>query len=147
MKNTILQNIAATTLLTALSYGSAVSAHTANGALAAKANAVDVYQMRCFRNSAGATGKFVTRIRAAKVGALISAQAYKGRLASQTTDPRGGNALYSPVGTIAKGGEGLYTILVDKSGVGANSYVLIAHCETARGVHSGETEPALVQNQ
>jgi hypothetical protein len=149
MKKLVLQNIiTATALLAAMSYAGGVSAHEAKGALGAAASSVDVYQTTCSKNTAGATGKFTTRVKALKAGVLVSIQTSKGKLASHTTDIKGGDATYSPDTSIKAGGEGLYTIFVDKSGAGAMNYVLETHCQTAAGVsHSGQTEPVQVQNQ
>jgi hypothetical protein len=122
-------------------------AHTANGALKAAAGSVDVYETSCSKNSAGATGMFSSRVKATKAGAIVSIQASKGKLASQATDIKGGNAVYSAVATLKGGGEGIYTLLVDKSNAGVTDYVLEAHCETTTGNHTDQTEPVLVQNQ
>jgi hypothetical protein len=149
MKKLVLQKIVATTaLLAAMSYAGIVSAHEAKGSLGAAASSVDVYQTTCSKSATGATGKFTTRVKALKAGVLVSIQASKGKLASHTTDVKGGDATYSPDTSIKAGGEGVYTILVDKSGAGAMNYVLEAHCQTAAGAsHSGQTEPVQVQNQ
>lgn len=139
--------MAAAVLLATLGYVGAASAHTANGSLGAAAGAVDVYQTTCSKNAAGATANFMARVKAAKAGVLVSVQAIKDTKASQATDAAGGNAAYSPDGKIVGGGEGVYTILVNKSGAGAMNYVMEAHCNTASGGHSGQTEPKAVQNQ
>ncbi|WP_394753535.1 hypothetical protein [Crenothrix sp.] len=148
MKKTVLHNmVTVTALLAAISYVGTASAHSANGALKAGAGSVDVYQTTCSKGTGGATGKFLTKVKAATKGVLVSIQASKGKLASHTTDALGGNAAYSPDAIIKSGGEGVYTILVDKSGTGPINYVLEAHCQTASGAHSGQTEPVQVQNQ
>lgn len=148
MKKVVLQKIVTVTaLLATMSYVGTAFAHSVNGALKAGASAVDVYQSTCSKDTAGATGKFLTKVKAAKAGVLVSVQVSKGKLASHTTDLKGGDAAYSPDAIIKGGGEGVYTILVDKSGAGAMNYVLDAHCQTASGGHSGQTEPVQVQNQ
>ncbi len=149
MKKLILQNIVtATALLAALSYVGAASAHSLNGSLGAAASAVDVWQTTCSKDTAtGAVNKFISRVKAAKKGVLVSIQASKGKLASHTTDAVGGNAAYSPDGVILKGGEGPYTILIDKSGAGIMNYVFETHCQTASGSHTKQDGPVRVQNQ
>lgn len=152
MKKLVLQNtITATALLAAISYAGIVSAHEASGSLGKAAGAVDVYQTTCSKNKDGATGKFVTHIKAvkaAKTAPLISIQAYKGKFATNSTDANGTDAAYSPDAIITKGGEGVYTILVDKSGAGVINYSLETHCNTATGTtHSGQTEPVQLQQQ
>ena len=135
----------ATALLSCVT--SHVLAHTVSNALGSAATSVDLLQSTCSKNSAGATGKFIVRVKATKATPLVSAQAFKGKSATNTTDVKGGDASYSPDGVINGGGDGVYTILVNKAGAGANTYVLETHCQTAAGTHTGQAEPVVLQNQ
>ncbi|SJM89680.1 conserved exported hypothetical protein [Crenothrix polyspora] len=146
MKKVVLQKIATTTaLLAVMSYVGTASAHTIPNSLAA-AGAVDLFQTTCKPNVKGKTAQLVTRVKAAKLTPLVSVQAYKGKLASQTTDAKGGDAAYSPDAKLG-GGDGVYTILVDKSGSGKINYILDVHCQTLTGAHTEQPEPVQVQNQ
>jgi hypothetical protein len=70
-------------------------------------------------------------------GPLISVQAHKGVLATNTTDPVGGDAAPSPP-VVVKGGNGLYQVLMNKSGFGEITYLLTVHCMDATGtIHTG----------
>ncbi len=66
----------------------------------------------------------------------MSVQTRKGIIATNITDPIGGDGISSPV-VHNWGGDGAYTVLIDKSGAGLNNYALTFHCETATGVHTG----------
>ncbi len=70
-------------------------------------------------------------------GPLISVQAHKGNLATNTTDPISGDSSASPP-VILKGGNGLYHVLMNKSGYGAITYTLTVHCMDITGtIHMG----------
>lgn len=116
------------------------------GSLAIAASSVDMYQTTCSKNTAGATAQLGTRVTSGKIGVVISLQAIKGKLASHTTDTKGGDKIASPEVAL-KGGDGVYTILVNKSGAGAVNYSFEAHCETVKETHAGQTIPVLLQNQ
>ncbi|SJM95710.1 hypothetical protein CRENPOLYSF2_680024 [Crenothrix polyspora] len=116
------------------------------GALAAAASSVDMYQTTCSKNVAGATFQLGTLVTSEKAGVVVSIQAIKGKLASHTTDTKGGDKIASPEVAL-KGGDGVYTILVNKSSAGAVNYSFEAHCETAKETHAGQTNPVLLQNQ
>lgn len=149
MKKLVLQRIISTTaLLAAMSFTGLASAHTVPGSLGIKAGAVDVFTTTCSKNAAGATGKFLTKVKGVtKKGPLVSVKVIKGKLASNTTDKINGDAVYSPDGIIKAGGEGAYTVSVSKTGAGMMNYVLETHCQTAKATHSGQTEPKQTQNQ
>jgi hypothetical protein len=148
MKKLVLQNMITTTaLLAATSYASTVLAHSAPGSLGTVAGAVDVWQTACVKDTVGATGRFVTTVKATKIGTLVSIQTVKGKLASNATDAKSGDAAPSPNAILTGGGEGVYTILVNKNGAGAMNYVFTAHCQTTAGKETKQTEPVPVQNK
>jgi hypothetical protein len=130
-----------------MNYANTALAHSAPGALGAVAGAVDVWQTTCAKDTTGATGKFLTKVRATKAGALVSVQAIKGKLATNATDAKSGDAAFSPNAILVGGGEGVYTVLVNKSGAGSMNYIFEAHCQTASGTHTKQTEPVPVQNK
>lgn len=146
MKKLTLQNtITTAALLAALNYADMALAHTIPDSLGAAAGAVDAFQTTCKPNAAGKTAQLVTRVKAAKKTPLVSVQAFKGKVASHSTDAVGGNAAYSPA-VKTSAGDGVYTVLVDKSGAGAINYVLDVHCQTLTGAHTEQPEPTQLQN-
>jgi hypothetical protein len=133
MKIITLQNSVATAvLLAALNYAGTALAHTIPDSLGVAAGAIDAFQTTCKPNTAGKTAQLVTRVKASKKAPLVSVQAFKGKRASQASDAVGGDAAYSPTAK-TPAGDGVYTVLVDKSGAGAINYVLDVHCQTLTG--------------
>jgi hypothetical protein len=127
--------------------GGAAAAHTQNGALGEPARATDFYQVTCSDDGVGAPDSLVVQLRDTTPAAptLVSVQVRRGALLSNTTDPVGGDAAASPEIHVP-GGAGVYDVLVDKSGPGARSYVLMFHCVTGTGNHTG-TSLTTRQNQ
>ncbi len=66
---------------------------------------------------------------------LVNLQIIKGDLAVSTTDPISGDANASP-GVKLHGGNGVYLVLVNKTGAGARAFKLLYHCQTADGIHT-----------
>jgi hypothetical protein len=137
-------------LALALGGASVAAAHTQNGSLGADASATDFYQVNCSDDGSGTPGSLVLEVLdAAPVAApLVSVQIRKGSLLTNTTDAVDGDSSWSPL-VFLNGGGGVYDVLVDKSGAGAESYSLDYHCVTGAnggGVHTG-TSIQVRQNQ
>jgi hypothetical protein len=63
-------------------------------------------------------------------------QLLKGSRAISVTDTTSGDANFSPY-VILSGGNGTYTLLLNKTNVGARSFDLEWHCMTADNLHTG----------
>ncbi|MFO1250652.1 MAG: hypothetical protein U1E77_05790 [Inhella sp.] len=79
-------------------------------------------------------------------GPLVSAQVIKDRIATNTTDPISGDGFYSPA-TRTRGGNGHYTVLINKSGPGVVSFAVTAHCLDATGTQHTGTDGLVYQYQ
>ncbi|TAN69975.1 MAG: hypothetical protein EPN17_06635 [Methylobacter sp.] len=147
-KSTLKKNFITVSLLGVFVYTGSATAHDINGALGKAAGATDYYQVECFDDGAGAADHLVVEIKdlAPVASPLISVQVTKGIIAKNSTDAVDGNATYSPTLTV-NGGNGSYYLIVDKTAAKAETYNLQIHCETSAGLHTGTSEPALLQNQ
>ncbi len=131
-----------------LAVGQIAQAHSLSGALGSSPRATDLYQVTCFAEDGGpVTGHLRVSVRdnAPVKRPQVSVQILKGLLATNTTDARDGNLAYSRPVTI-DGGDGVYQMLVNKSGRGAETYTIEYHCISPDGVHTG-TDAAQLQNQ
>ncbi|HUK63764.1 MAG TPA: hypothetical protein VLV15_10525 [Dongiaceae bacterium] len=120
---------------------SASSAHTQNGSLGAPAEATDYYQVTCSDDGSGPPVSLIVQVlESSPAGApLVSAQVRRGTTLVNTTDPIDGDGSPSPFVSLNLG-TGVYDVLVDKSGVGAETYILTYHCYTGpdgTGTHTG----------
>ncbi len=118
-----------------------VSAHTQSGALGDAASATDYYQVTCSNDGTGAPASLSMQVQDAAPPAapLVSVQVRKALVIANTTDPADGDAGLSPIVHV-NGGAGVYDVLVDKSGAGAETYTLTFHCMTGpngTGTHTG----------
>ena len=68
-------------------------------------------------------------------GLLVNMQVIKGDRAANTTDTVSGDGQFSPAVSV-HGGNGVYQILVDKTGQGLRSFLVSYHCKTVTGSHS-----------
>lgn len=65
---------------------------------------------------------------------LVSLQVAKsGEFAASTTDPSDGNGVSSNQAILVRG-QGAYTLLVDKTGSGAENYRVVAECHLGAGI-------------
>lgn len=145
MRITFFKNAFASALLVlAVGHTPIALAHTQGGSLGSGAGATDLYTVTCSTNAGGATFRLYTRVKDNTSGSsLVQVQTRKGSIATNTTDPSGGNTAYSPT-VYNNSSNGAYNVLVDKSASGTNSYTLDYHCQTATGVHTGT---GIIQNQ
>lgn len=77
---------------------------------------------------------------------LVSAQVIKGSVATNLTDPVSGDAQPSPASR-TRGGNGLYQVLINKSGAGVVSFGVTAHCLDASGTQHTGTDGLAYQVQ
>jgi hypothetical protein len=138
--------------LIALAIGQAGSAaaHTQAGSLGDAAAATDYYDVTCSDDGNGAPASIILQVTDTVADGLplVSAQVHKGSLLTNTTDPADSDSTPSPL-VFLNGGPGVYEVLVDKTGSGAETYTLSFHCQTGpngTGVHTG-TSISLRQGQ
>lgn len=143
MRSTFFKSACASaSLVLAVGHTPIALAHVQGGSLGPAAQATDLYTVTC----STPTFRLRTRVKDNTAGSsLVQVQTRKGPIATNTTDPSGGNTAYSPV-VYNNSGNGAYNVLVDKTTTGANSYTLEYHCETAAGSHTG-TSITTNQNQ
>lgn len=148
MKNIVLKNIVATSLLLTTN---AVFAHSQTGSLGKAAVATDLYQVTCEDdgNGAGSTSFLKTSVKTgiAPAGLKVSVRVQRLARATNTTDVINGDSLGSPfVKTL--GGDGVYYMTVGKTAASnvPISYSLEFHCESSTGGHTG-TSWIPLQNQ
>ncbi|GAB6068290.1 hypothetical protein JCM13664_16090 [Methylothermus subterraneus] len=103
------------------------------------AQATDMADVICADDGHGPTGFLFVQVRDDSPpvpGLLVNAQVIKGNQAANVTDQVSGDGLYSePI--VLRGGDGVYRMLVNKTGPGGRVFSLIYHCMTAEGVHTG----------
>lgn len=116
----------------------AVSAHTFVLGLGPDAGATDYFGVICSNESGEDTDHLFIQLRTETVGGpLVSVQARRGNVVTNTTDPVNGDAEFSAP-TITPGGNGLYGVTVTKTGPGAVTFTLMVHCLNKNGdVHTG----------
>lgn len=137
---------ASASLVLAVGHTPIALAHTQVGSLGSGAGATDLYTVTCSTDSGGVTFRLYTRMKDNTSGSsLVQVQTRKGSIATNTTDPTGGDSAYSPT-VYNNSGNGAYNVLVDKTASGTNNYTLDYHCQTATGVHTG-TSITTNQNQ
>jgi|GEM_PF-1111027 len=145
MNNKTLNRVFITsTSLSALAFSTMVGAVSSLGADKVDNNgniigssATDAYQVTC-ANSTDKTplatdyleANVISSSAASAKSPLVSLQIYKGTKAGKTTDPVNNDVIYSPYLQV-HGGNGTYTILVDKSAAPQISYQLTYNCRTA----------------
>lgn len=137
MKTTTLKkSLMAASLLAAAGFIGTASAHTQTGSLGTTATATDYYQVTCGTG----TTKLYLRVSdtSASDSVLVSAQAQKGTVAINTTDPTGGDGVYSPSVTLSSS-TGVYDVLVDKTAANTQNYTLEVHCQDNAGVEKSTT--------
>jgi len=138
----------AAALLFAAGHTDITPAHQLSGALGSRAQATDLYRVICFAEDGGpATGHLRMRVRDNRPvrKPMVSVQVHKGLVATNSTDPKDGNARYSRW-VNNHGGDGVYHVLVNKSSAGRETYTLEYHCVSSTGIHTG-TEDVQLQNQ
>ncbi|MES2626287.1 MAG: hypothetical protein V4628_13470 [Pseudomonadota bacterium] len=123
-------------------YSSAASAHSARSILDStenNANFTALARVTCFNDGSGNTSYLTARVRdnsPAMPDLFINLQLIKGTMAISATDTTSGDASYSD--SIAlPGGNGVYTMMLNKTRAGARSFEIEWHCVAADGAHTG----------
>lgn len=104
-----------------------------------KASFSALARITCFNDGAGPASYLMARVRdnsAAMPGMVVSLQLLKGARTTSTSDTTSGDASYSDFARLT-GGDGVYTLLLNKSLAGARSFDLEWHCMTAGDDHTG----------
>jgi len=127
------------------------TAHTQSGSLGNGAAATDSYQILCSDDGAGPPASLSVQVLdGGPVAApLVSVQVRNGLLLASSTDPTDGDATASPLIHVNVDAGLAFDVLIDKSGTGAENYVLSFHCLTGpggTGLHTG-TDIVTRQNQ
>lgn len=115
-------------------------ANDQNGSLGTAANAVDYYEVKCAKNSAGDTSylQFSIKDLAPAATPIINAQITKGIKALTTSDNTDNDTSYSPV-LKAVWGNGSYFVSIDKTKAGAELYTFNFACMTAKNTLAATT--------
>jgi hypothetical protein len=131
MKITSLKKVLITvSLLVSVMYTVIASAHDQPGDLGTAAEATDMYRVTCTPDVDPSDHLFVPIVISDASGPKVSVQVFKDGMALNTTT--GVN-----IGTKAlKGGDGEYSLIVNKSAAGAASYIISFHCESSSGDHT-----------
>lgn len=125
-----------------LGYVGISSAHDAGATMDPNGNVANFtgYALvTCFDDGNGPTDHLVASIKDASLpqdNLLVNLQIIKGNHANSTTDPISGDGNSSPAVSV-HGGNGVYLLLVNKTGAGARSFLVSYHCMTASEVHTG----------
>ena len=93
----------------------------------------------CFDDGNGPASYLMARVRdnsAPIAGMVVSLQLLKGSRATSVSDTVSGDANYSAFASLT-GGNGVYSLLINKSLAGARSFDLEWHCMTAGDTHTG----------
>lgn len=133
-------------LLAALA-ATAADAHSFVFQLGQAAGATHFFGVICSGEGGNDTDHLFLELRTTTPNApALSAQVIKGQVATNTTDAVGGDAAFSPASR-TRGGNGLYHVLVNKSGPGMVVFTLNAHCLDATGTQHTGTDGLVYQYQ
>jgi len=103
------------------------------------ASATGLVRITCFDDGNGEPAKLTMRIidhSEPVEGLLISAQLYKGLMATNVTDQISGDADYSE-GVELSAGPGVYRLILNKTAAGPRRFDVEWHCKTADDIHTG----------
>jgi len=104
-----------------------------------KASFTALARLTCFDDGTGNAAYLVARVRDNSppvAGLMVNMQLLKGTRAISITDPTSGDAEYSPY-VMLSGGNGVYTLLLNKTAAGVRAFDLEWHCMTADNLHTG----------
>lgn len=123
------------------------SAHTYNLTLGGEAGATHYVGVVCSEDGGVDTYQLLAKLQTETVdGPLVSLQTIKGDVATSVTDTVNGDALPS-ASSSNPGGNGLYQVLINKTGIGAVTFNLTIHCLDKTGlIHTG-TDAVVYQFQ
>jgi hypothetical protein len=122
-------------------------AHSYVFTLGQAADATHFFGVICSAEGGNDTDHLFLELRTTTPNApAVSAQVIKAQVATNTTDPVGGDAAFSPASR-TRGGNGLYQVLINKSGPGVVVFSLNAHCLDATGTQHTGTDGLVYQYQ
>jgi hypothetical protein len=170
MKNIMLKNTLAATLLLGAGFSGIASAHDIfNATLGTSAGAMDKYTVSCVNDpseadtgpadrlqvlvrdqnaaNGGTTNAASVRIVAFKVSGTAATNALPATMTSDTSETNNTYSSALNVNSATNGGNGDYEVFVSKSASGIEDYDVTIHCQTSAGVHTGTTEPVLAVDQ
>lgn len=126
---------------------SAAQAHSFVFTLGQDAGATHFFGVICSAEGGNDTDHLFLELRTTTPNApAVSAQVIKAQVATNTTDPVGGDAAFSPASR-TRGGNGLYQVLINKSGPGVVVFSVNAHCLDATGTQHTGTDGLVYQYQ
>jgi hypothetical protein len=134
--------LAAAIIACTVGYAGISNAHTAGATLdfdGTVRNFTGMAFVTCNDDGNGPADNIIVRIRDNSPpvpGLLVNLQVYKGNKANSITDTISGDANFSPFITL-HGGAGVYWLLVNKTDIGARTFEVEYHCNTADDVHTG----------
>lgn len=146
---TLLRRLSRAALLPLLAAGAVLpaQAHTYVLSLGEAAGANHFFGVICSTDGGYDTDHLLVQIQTQTANApLVSAQIVKGTIATSTTDPVSGDAVASPI-MRNRGGNGLYQVLVNKTGPGKAVFTITAHCLDASGTQHTGTDAVVYQYQ
>jgi hypothetical protein len=127
--------------------GGLASGHTYVLPLGEAAGATHYFGVICSSDGGYDTDHLLLHLETHGAGtALVSAQVVKGSAAVSTTDPVNGDARPSPTVRL-RGGNGQYQVLINKTGAGALSFTVTAHCLDVSGTQHTGTDAVVYQFQ
>ena len=122
-------------------------AHSYVFTLGEAAGATHYFGVICSTDGGPETDHLYVQLQVHTVGGpLVSAQVIKGSVATNVTDPANGDAQPGP-GSRTRGGNGLYQVLINKSGPGVVSFGVTAHCLDVSGTQHTGTDGLVYQYQ
>ncbi len=145
MKNlSMKKNIIATLVACSIGYAGVSSAHDAGATLDADGTIrsfTGLASVDCFDDGSGTEDHLVVSIRDNSPpvpGLMVNVQVVssKGNKVNSITDTVSGDADFSPFIKV-QDGKGPYSVIVNKTDVGARDFDLQYHCRTANDVHTG----------
>lgn len=128
--------------LAAFGFAGAGHAHDAGATMDPEGNIASFTgyaQVTCFNDGNGPTHRLVASVQdisLPQANLFVNLQMIKGVNAISTTDPVSGDGVPSPEVSIA-GGDGVYLLLVNKTGPGPRSFIVSYHCMTINNAHTG----------
>ena len=127
--------------------GQTVQAHSYVFTLGEAAGSTHFFGVICSTDGGYETDHLYLQIQTQTASAvLVSAQVIKDRVATNITDPVSGDATPSPASR-TRGGNGLYQVLINKSGAGVLTFAVTAHCLVASGTQHTGTDGVVYQYQ
>ena len=141
------RNLLSTLILSMACAAGVADAHTFEMSIGEAAGSTHYFAVICSSDGGYETDHLLLQIQTHTANApVVNALVVKGSVATSISDTVGGDALPSPVSR-TRGGNGVYQILVNKSGAGAATFALTVHCLDATGTQHTGTDGLVYQYQ